>query len=410
MNITYKVAIVNNYLVITSDDLPDFLGVQGLAKNVTILPTKEDSDRFDFWGLDNSNTKWDSLNLNQILDENGDPFTLETWTEFYTFNTGFNTAPGGRGVISQTITDGVTDRAPSENAVFDALAGKLNKTTDTFTGVLTLSGTVKQSYTDATVGIARPVINEEYFIINPVSAPASAIDFHGLDLKQTTSGLNINSFVGLYPLESQIFHTTSQTLGRGVGMYSLVENQSTGNLTEAVGLQLWNRNQSTGVIALSIGTLIYNPQNSGGGTITNHYSIYLHDVTTPTGDKYGLYSLADNYMHRALFGTSNKSARISNSTSAIIDVISNASGVSGAITATVTGSTGNNTAMKAEAVTANTFSNTALTLSAANAAGANIALRILSGDIRLPSGVNGFTGTGAYTNFTIEKGIITNAT
>lgn len=101
MNITYKVALVNNYIVITSDDLPDFLGVQGPAKNVTILPTKEDAERFEFWGLDNSPTMWDELNLNQILDSTGTPFTLESWTTFYTTNTGnFNTAPGGSGANS----------------------------------------------------------------------------------------------------------------------------------------------------------------------------------------------------------------------------------------------------------------------------------------------------------------------
>jgi len=39
----------------------------------------------------------------------------------------------------------------------------------------------------------------------------------------------------------------------------------------------------------------------------------------------------------------------------------------------------------------------------------NYALDILNGDIRVPSGGIGFSGTGAYTNFTIEKGIIISA-
>lgn len=39
----------------------------------------------------------------------------------------------------------------------------------------------------------------------------------------------------------------------------------------------------------------------------------------------------------------------------------------------------------------------------------NYALDIINGDIRVPTGALGFTGTGAYTNFTIEKGIITSA-
>ena len=39
----------------------------------------------------------------------------------------------------------------------------------------------------------------------------------------------------------------------------------------------------------------------------------------------------------------------------------------------------------------------------------NTAIHIKNGDIKLPSGNVGFTGTGAYTTLTIENGIITNA-
>ena len=39
----------------------------------------------------------------------------------------------------------------------------------------------------------------------------------------------------------------------------------------------------------------------------------------------------------------------------------------------------------------------------------NTAIHIKSGDVKLPSGDVGFTGTGAYTTLTIENGIITNA-
>lgn len=41
--------------------------------------------------------------------------------------------------------------------------------------------------------------------------------------------------------------------------------------------------------------------------------------------------------------------------------------------------------------------------------GNNIALYVANGKIKLPSGNLGITGTGSYTNFTIENGIITNA-
>jgi hypothetical protein len=82
---------------------------------------------------------------------------------------------------------------------------------------------------------------------------------------------------------------------------------------------------------------------------------------------------------------------------------------SGAITGIVTGATGTNTALRGTATTANTGNNYALVLNASGASGVNYAINLQSGDIALPSGATGFTGTGAYTNFTIEKGIITNA-
>ena len=43
------------------------------------------------------------------------------------------------------------------------------------------------------------------------------------------------------------------------------------------------------------------------------------------------------------------------------------------------------------------------------AVGDNVAVDIIAGDIRVPTGALGFTGTGTYTTLTIEKGIITNA-
>ena len=39
----------------------------------------------------------------------------------------------------------------------------------------------------------------------------------------------------------------------------------------------------------------------------------------------------------------------------------------------------------------------------------NTAIHIANGDVKLPTGNTGFTGTGSYTTFTIEKGIITSA-
>lgn len=114
MNITYKVALVNNYIVITSDDLPDFLGVQGAAKDVIIKPTKEDAERFEFWGLDDSPTMWGELNLNQILDSTGTPFLLADWITFYTTNTGqYGLSASSSGGATEVTLSALNDKVPT---------------------------------------------------------------------------------------------------------------------------------------------------------------------------------------------------------------------------------------------------------------------------------------------------------
>lgn len=50
---------------------------------------------------------------------------------------------GEKANISQTITDGVTTSAPSENAVYDALTGKAPLANPTFTGLVTTAGQIK---------------------------------------------------------------------------------------------------------------------------------------------------------------------------------------------------------------------------------------------------------------------------
>lgn len=98
MTPTYKISILNNYISITSDDLDDFNGLSAPAKEVRIYPTPEDNQVFEFWNLDGRNTMWNRLKLDQILDGNGDPFTLLGWVTFYTDNTsqyGMSSSSGG---------------------------------------------------------------------------------------------------------------------------------------------------------------------------------------------------------------------------------------------------------------------------------------------------------------------------
>lgn len=205
--------------------------------------------------------------------------------------------------VSQTITDGVTNKAPSENAVFDALAGKLNNTTDTFTGTLTLNGKLQQSYTDVTYNDIRPVINQEYFYANPSTAVLSLTDFHGIDLLYNTTGSNINNLTNIYAFESQINHTTDQNFGRAVSIFGLVDNEGSGTMDEANPLQIRVRNNSSGVISVAKGIRLMSTTNNGGGSISESYGIYIEESTAATTN-YGIYSLTKSFFNRAEIGAS----------------------------------------------------------------------------------------------------------
>ena len=50
--------------------------------------------------------------LSDLTDESGTPYTLSTWTEFYTRNSGFNTVVGGSATGWQDFADTVTDSTP----------------------------------------------------------------------------------------------------------------------------------------------------------------------------------------------------------------------------------------------------------------------------------------------------------
>jgi len=64
----------------------------------------------------------------------------------------------------------------------------------------------------------------------------------------------------------------------------------------------------------------------------------------------------------------------------------------------------------ASIINTNSVDNVCFRANAVNAGAGNAtAIHIVAGDVKLPTGAIGFTGTGTYTTLTIEKGIITNA-
>jgi hypothetical protein len=272
--------------------------------------------------------------------------------------------------VSQTITDGVTDKAPSENAVFDALALKIGgavsigqvafgtatgviggdnrMTYDAAENIFTFKSKFNNEFTDTTSNNSRPVIGKNYYKVNPNSTINVLTDFHGIDLRIDTQGSLLNNLISIYPFESQIFHRTAATINRAVGMYSLVENTGNGNMINATGLQLWNRNRGVGNVAKSENILIKNFFNDGGGTITDQYGVYIEAFSGATNYNYGLYSLSKSFIDKLEIGISSiststaESLRVHNSGRSTAIQVTTVNGVGIAVNGTGTGFAGVN--------------------------------------------------------------------
>ena len=83
--IYYKIYRKDNYLHIVPTSGGNLF--QGVIKKVIIVPVRNRKRKFTFKNVE----RWDPLfeiNVNQILDENGDAYSLSEWESFYKANTG----------------------------------------------------------------------------------------------------------------------------------------------------------------------------------------------------------------------------------------------------------------------------------------------------------------------------------
>lgn len=101
------------------------------------------------WAVYAADNKWHkSLNSNEVTSVNGQTGTVVLNTSHIAENTNlyFTAARAKLAAVADSITDGVTDVAPSQNAVFDALALKQAASAnldeaDTFFGLTNITGT-----------------------------------------------------------------------------------------------------------------------------------------------------------------------------------------------------------------------------------------------------------------------------
>lgn len=81
-------------------------------------------------------------------------------------------------LVQDSITNGVTDKAPSQNAVFDALAGKLDDSGGATTGSYNFSGTLYVDSANGRVGLGVATPARQYHLVGldgPVASFPSAV-------------------------------------------------------------------------------------------------------------------------------------------------------------------------------------------------------------------------------------------
>lgn len=172
-------------------------------------------------------------------------------------------------------------------------------------GTASFAGSWNKTATMTEDVAARPVNDAYTFLVDPASAPASTIDYHGIDYSLSAQGSNLNGNVNLYPFEITVGMDGTGTVGSLFNLFLNSRNTTTGTVTNMTGLRLRARNNSTGTISNYYGVRFNDPINAG--TFTNWYGIYIDSITTPS-NSWGLYvQVSNNYLKGLAIGNSTNS-------------------------------------------------------------------------------------------------------
>ena len=165
---------------------------------------------------------------NQFLKANGD-------VDSSVYQTASQVQTIADGKVSQNITDGVTTTAPSENAVFDALALKANLASPTFTGTVTLPKTT-------TINTYSPIVNivKDAVPTTPITGTLTETIFNSYLIPANTFSANDMMKIPYFEV-SKVGNTT----GANVKIYINTSNTLTGavqiiryNLTTFIWVKL----------------------------------------------------------------------------------------------------------------------------------------------------------------------------
>ncbi len=201
--------------------------------------------------------------------------------------------------------DGTGTKYPTVDAVNTANDLKLDKklladeTWDLNYKMLnTINAKKTETSLETTTTDTRPVVEEINYSVNPSSPLVNKSDFHGLDMVYRTAGNNINTNVNIYGIETQVRNYQPAKMGAIRPFYALGQN-SNGGATEINPILAWSRNTGSGTVDIVRGIYLRATTNTGGGTITNNYGIFIEDFgTVATGENYCIKSLGKNFFQK----------------------------------------------------------------------------------------------------------------
>lgn len=144
-------------------------------------------------------------------------------------------------------------------------------------------GGLNQSVTDTRYDVARPVINDVNFTITTSSPLSQYTDFHGYDISMYTAvGDNGVNTGGVFPFEATagFLGSAGVTLSRAKSVLGQALMDGTGGTLElGVGVQGRIQNLGSGIITDGRAFYVREASNSGGGSITNLYGLYIDNQT-----------------------------------------------------------------------------------------------------------------------------------
>lgn len=197
-------------------------------------------------------------------------------------NVGTSLISGTSGQSS--IYFGDTDSESPGQIVYDNGGNYLSLVANNIEGLRVDNGGNIDAANHMAIGGGASVNGSNVLTIDETIAPTGGTD--GIDsvIRLNPGAADANFHTGIRGQVQTSGGNTQNFTGGLRGSTIFAQHNGTGTLDEAWGSEVYVDNTSTGTITDAVGLRIQPTNNSGGGTITNNYGLYINDQTAGTTD------------------------------------------------------------------------------------------------------------------------------